>query len=93
MSEAELISHAARALYLVLIVSMPPIAVAAGIGILLALVQALTQIQEQTLQFAVKLVAVLVVIWATGAWLGGEILSYSMHSFDAIAEIGKPPSQ
>ena len=91
MSEAELIAHASQALYLVLIVSMPPIAVAAGVGIFLALIQALTQIQEQTLQFAVKLIAVILVLWMTGEWLGGQILGYALQTYHDIGEIGKQP--
>lgn len=39
--------------------------------------QALTQIQEQTLGFVAKLVAVVVVLFATSGWLGGELYRFA----------------
>ena len=56
--ESAAVDYAMKALYLVLMLSMPPIVVASLIGILLSLIQAITQLQEQTLTFGVKLIAV-----------------------------------
>ena len=47
-----------KALYLVMMLSLPPIVVASAVGIVLSLIQAITQLQEQTLTFGVKLLAV-----------------------------------
>ena len=47
-----------QAFYLVLMLSMPPIIVASVVGVLFSLFQAITQLQEQTLSFAIKLIAV-----------------------------------
>ncbi|MFQ8887260.1 MAG: EscS/YscS/HrcS family type III secretion system export apparatus protein [Bilophila wadsworthia] len=55
--ESAAIDYAMKALYLVLMLSMPPIIVASLIGILLSLIQR-SQLQEQTLTFGVKLLAV-----------------------------------
>ena len=53
--ESAAIDYAMKALYLVLMLSMPPIIVASLIGILLSLIQAITQLQEQTLcRFSVQ---------------------------------------
>ena len=52
--ESAAIDYAMKALYLVLMLSMPPIIVASLIGILLSLIQAITQLQEQTLTFGVN---------------------------------------
>ena len=52
------IDYAVKALYLVMILSLPPIIVASVVGIVLSLIQAITQLQEQTLAFGVKLLAV-----------------------------------
>ena len=49
MNEAMIIHHAGTAMLLVLLLSMPPIIVATVVGVLVSLLQALTQIQEQTL--------------------------------------------
>lgn len=52
------VDYAVKALYLVMMLSLPPIVVASAVGIVLSLIQAITQLQEQTLTFGVKLLAV-----------------------------------
>ena len=61
--------------------NMPVIIVASIVGTLFALFQALTQIQEQTLSFAVKLIAVALVLFLTASWMGGEMLNYTISVF------------
>lgn len=79
--EGDAFSYATQALYLVMLLSMPPIVVASVVGILLSLIQAITQLQEQTLTFGVKLIAVVVTLFLTMSWIGGEILRYSDEIF------------
>ena len=74
--ESAAIDYAMKALYLVLMLSMPPIIVASLIGILLS-----TQLQEQTLTFGVKLLAVVLTLFIMGGWLSGEILRYADDIF------------
>ena len=62
-------------------ISLPPIIIASVIGILLSLIQAVTQLQEQTLTFGVKLIAVVVTIFLLGGWMGAEILRYGDEIF------------
>lgn len=81
MNDPVAITYAAQAMYLVLLLSLPPIIVASVIGILLSLVQAITQLQEQTLTFGVKLVAVVLTIFAMQGWLGAELLRYATDIF------------
>ena len=76
------IDYAVKALYMVMILSLPPIVVASVIGLLLSLIQAITQLQEQTLTFGVKLLAVGLTLFLMGGWLGGEILRYSNDIFN-----------
>lgn len=75
------LSLAGQALYLVLVLSLPPIVVASVVGILLSLIQAITQLQEQTLTFGVKLIAVIATLFIMGSWLGGQIVQYSHEIF------------
>lgn len=75
------IDYAAKALYLVMILSLPPIIVASVVGIVLSLIQAITQLQEQTLTFGVKLLAVGLTLFLMAKWLGAEILRYSEDIF------------
>lgn len=84
MEISALIDMASQAMLLVLYLSMPPIVAAAGVGTLVALLQALTQVQEQTLSFAIKLMVVVLVIFATARWLGQELYHFSDGVFRAI---------
>lgn len=63
MHDPHILTLTAHSLWLVLILSMPPIIAASVVGLLISLIQALTQIQEQTLPFAFKLVAVIISIF------------------------------
>ena len=76
------IDYAVKALYLVMILSLPPIIVASVVGIVLSLIQAITQLQEQTLAFGVKLLAVGLTLIIMGKWLSGEILQNSEDIFN-----------
>jgi type III secretion protein S len=71
-----------ESMMLVMLLSMPPILVASIVGIVISLLQALTQIQEQTLSFAIKLVAVAVTIAAMAGMLGSEMLVYTLKLFN-----------
>ena len=82
MGTVDIVSYMTQALYLTLWLSLPPIAVAAIVGTLFSLFQALTQIQEQTLSFAIKLIAVFVTLLFTARWLSGELYNYAVSVFD-----------
>jgi len=69
------------ALVLVLILSAPPIIVAAVAGLIVAILQAATQIQEQTLQYTVKFFAIVLTLFVTSALLGGSLYRYSDRIF------------
>jgi len=75
MSGADALFQITESMVLVLLLSMPPILVATIVGIIVSLLQALTQVQEQTLPFAIKLIAVAVTIAAMAGVLGGEMLN------------------
>lgn len=77
MFQTEAIQYTYQALWLVLILSAPPVVVAAIIGLILAIVQAATQIQEQTFQYAAKFFAIVVTILVTGSLLGGTLLQFT----------------
>ena len=87
MDIAEVIHYSSQSLWLVLILSMPPILAAAVLGTLVSLIQALTQIQEQTLGFVVKLVAIIIALFASAGWLGTELVAFSELMFDKIVEL------
>ncbi len=87
MNSADVVAYVVQALTLTLILSMPAIAVAAIVGTLFSLLQALTQIQEQTLSFAIKLIAVGLTLFLTASWLGGELMNYTLTIFDNLPRV------
>jgi len=87
MKTVDLVAYMTQALYLVLWLSLPPIAVAAIVGTLFSLFQALTQIQEQTLSFAIKLIAVFATILMTARWLSGELYNFTISVFDVLYKV------
>lgn len=66
-----------QAIYITIIVSAPAIIASLVVGLAVALFSATTQIQEQTLSFAPKMVAVYLVLAATSAWVGSLLLNFA----------------
>jgi type III secretion protein S len=89
MSVGELSGFLTQGLYLVLWLSLPPIVVASVVGTLFSLFQALTQIQEQTLSFAIKLIAVMGTLLLTAGWIGGELFNFAVSLFDVFPDIAR----
>ena len=89
MGTPDLVSYLSKALYLVLWLSLPPIIVASVVGTLFSLFQALTQIQEQTLSFAIKLIAVMATLALTTRWIGGELFNYTVSIFELFPQLAR----
>ena len=87
MIEHAAIGYASKAMYLVLVLSMPPIIVGSAVGLLFSLFQAITQLQEQTLSFGIKLIAVSLTLLATSGWIGGMLISYGNEIFTNFNQI------
>ena len=81
MHESAVLDFTVQALMLVLTLSLPPIIVATVTGLLLSFIQAVTQLQEQTMSFAVKLISVIITIALIGSFLGGTLLVYAKGLF------------
>ena len=89
MHTVDVTAYFTQALYLVLWLSLPPIIVGSVVGTLFSLFQALTQIQEQTLSFGIKLIAVSATILLTARWVGGEMFNFTVQIFDSIPSLGR----
>ena len=81
MFDSTALQLAQESLWLVLLLAGPPVLVAALVGIAIAFVQAATQLQEQTFQFAAKLVAVALTIFVTASLLGGTLFQFTDRVF------------
>lgn len=72
-----------------ILVILPILAVALFVGLLVSILQALTQIQEQTLSFVPKLLGVAIVVALMGHWMLAEMVGYTRFCFSRIAIVGK----
>ena len=70
-----------QALWYVMLLSAPPIIVAAIVGIVVAVLQAATQIQEQTLQYTVKFFAIVLTLFVTASLLGSSLYRFGDRVF------------
>lgn len=66
-----------KAMYLVLMLVLWPVAVATAVGLLIGLVQTITQLQEQTLPFGVKLMGVSLTLFLLSGWYGDVLLGFA----------------
>jgi flagellar biosynthesis protein FliQ len=84
MSSESVIAIAERGIYTVLIVCGPLLLIALVVGLIISIFQATTQIQEQTLAFVPKIIAVLVGIVIFGPWMLSHMLSYAKEIFSNL---------
>lgn len=73
-----------EALGLVLLLSAPPIIAASIVGLLVAVVQAATQIQEQTLQYTLKFFAIVLTLLVTASLVAGSLYAFSDKIFSGF---------
>lgn len=88
VASSELVLQALReGLLLVLLVSAPPLLASLFVGFVVSVLQAATQIQDQSLVFVPKLVAVLLVLAALGPMLGTQVVRFSRALWLAMETI------
>jgi type III secretion protein S len=78
---SELVFAGNKALYLILLMIAWPIIVATVVGLLVGLFQTVTQLQEQTLPFGFKVLAVSVCLFLLSGWYGDTLLNFSREVF------------
>ncbi|MEL6065068.1 MULTISPECIES: flagellar biosynthesis protein FliQ [unclassified Methylobacterium] len=84
MNEIDALELVRTAIWTIIVASGPAVGAAMLVGILIALFQALTQIQEVTLTFVPKIVVVLVVMILTGSFVGGQIYAFTEMVYGRI---------
>ncbi len=87
MDPSELARLTAETLYLVLLVSAPALIVSLAIGLFVGLMQAVTQVQEQTLSFVPKLVGVAIALVVGGGWMGAQLMRFTDAIWTAIPQL------
>lgn len=88
MNEMYFLTQVTReGLLLVLVVSAPPVIASLVTGLAISVFQATTQIQEQTLTFVPKIVAVFLTLLVTGPWIGAQLIRFTQVLFLSIASV------
>ncbi len=88
MSSGDLVLRAVReGLLLVLLLSAPPLLASLAVGLVVGVLQAATQLQDQTLTFVPKVVAVVVVLIVLGPLLGAQVVRFMQTLLLAIPSI------
>lgn len=81
MDEIVVIDIARQALYLILKTSAPMLLVSLVVGLVVSILQTVTSIQEQTLTFVPKLIAVFLVIMLFGGWILNSVREYMVELY------------
>lgn len=87
MTLSEVLRLSREAIQMVLMLSAPVLIVAVVVGTMISLVQAVTQVHEQTLAFLPKLLAVALVLAISGGWMLEQTIGYTTRCFDRIATV------
>ena len=75
------------AIWLAFRLAMPVLIVAMVVGLVIAILQAATQVHEQTVTFAPKAVAVTLTLLATGPWMMNSVADFMREIFDMMANV------
>ncbi|CUA80096.1 flagellar biosynthesis protein FliQ [Anoxybacillus suryakundensis] len=86
MSPDFVIQVAERGVYMVLVICGPLMLLALAVGLFVSILQATTQIQEQTLAFVPKIVAVLLGLVFFGPWMLSRMISYAYNIFNNLSK-------
>ena len=78
------VAVAKQTLFLALILTGPPVLTALLVGLTISIVQATTQIQEQTLTFVPKLFAVVAVLAIGGPWMLAQLIAFASSIYESF---------
>ncbi|ACB97108.1 flagellar biosynthesis protein FliQ [Beijerinckia indica] len=84
MNEADALELIRSAIWTMLVVAGPAVAAAMAIGLIIALFQALTQIQEMTLTFVPKIVVMFLILMLAAPFMGSQIYSFTERIYARI---------
>lgn len=87
MDENTILDLGNQALYLIVYLAAPLLLAALAIGLLISIFQAATQIQEQTLSFIPKLIALVVTLVIMGPWMLQLWVAYTQNLFVSIPDL------
>jgi type III secretion protein S len=84
MAQNALIDQLVTMLGIVLLLALPPLVAAMGVGLIVGILQAVTQVQDQSLPIAIKLLVVIVILMLAGPLLVQPLVRQSALLFDSF---------
>lgn len=87
MTSGFVLSFFQEALALAGLLSMPSLALALIVGLIIAIFQAVTQINEQTLSIVPKMVTIIGALLVLGNWMMGQMMAYTVKVFNTIPNL------
>ena len=84
MDSSEAVDLARQAVILLLMVSAPILIVGMCVGLAVSILQAVTQVQEQTLSFVPKIVAMLATAVIVAPWASAKMLEFAGQMFGTL---------
>jgi flagellar biosynthesis protein FliQ len=87
MSDADVTELAVQTMTMAAKVAAPILLTALLVGFLISLFQAATQIQEQTLSFVPKMIAVAIALLVTGNWVLNQMVTFTQSLFDMLPRL------
>lgn len=89
MTQAMIVGIAQQAVLIMVMVAGPLLIVSLVVGLLVSIFQAVTQINEMTLTFVPKVVAIFVALIVLGPWMMQMMLGYTANTFVSIATLAR----
>ena len=90
MTEDSAINIGVDAVMLALRIGLPILIVSLVVGLVVSIFQAITQIQEMTLTFIPKILALVLVIIVAGPWMLDQLLLYTSDLWTSIPSVASP---
>lgn len=87
MSQEFVISLAKQALTLALLLAAPALGLGLLVGLLISILQATTQIQEQTLTFVPKIIVVMLSFLFFGGWMLSSLVDFTSNLFGNLGSL------
>jgi flagellar biosynthetic protein FliQ len=84
MDQDTVVTLATQAMSLALKISLPLLGVGLVVGVLISIIQAVTSVQEQTLSFIPKVLAMAIVLLVGGPWMLNQLLAYTSELWTSI---------
>lgn len=87
MNAFDIMNFVTQAMYLIVVLSAPILLTSMVVGLVISLLQAVTQIQEQTLSFVPKIIATFIVIALVAGWISNSVYTFAVEVFKYISNI------